>query len=97
MKTQTIDRLIEQTEGIVGGKPRIAGRRISVQHIVIWHEHMGKSIDEIATEHDLSLAEVYAVLAYYYDNQSQILASIEADRIFVEELRQKTISKVEYL
>ncbi len=29
---------IEITPGIVGGKPRIAGRRITVQNIVIWHE-----------------------------------------------------------
>ncbi len=43
-----------------GGKPHVARRRITVQNIVIWHEFMGHSADEIATEYDLSLADVYA-------------------------------------
>ena len=38
---------IEITPGVVGGKPRIAGHRITVQNVVIWHERMGMSADEI--------------------------------------------------
>ena len=34
---------IEITPGICGGKPRIAGHRITVQNIVVWHEQMGMS------------------------------------------------------
>jgi uncharacterized protein (DUF433 family) len=48
----------------VGGKLRIAGHRITVQNIVIWHERLGLSADEIATEYGLSLADLYAALAY---------------------------------
>jgi uncharacterized protein (DUF433 family) len=43
---------IEITEGICGGKPRIAGHRITVQDIVIWHERMGRSAEEIAVEYE---------------------------------------------
>ena len=55
---------IEITPGVAGGKPRISGRRITVQNIAVWHERMGKSADEIATQYDLKLADVYAAPAY---------------------------------
>jgi uncharacterized protein (DUF433 family) len=38
---------IEMTPGVVGGKPRIAGTRIRVMDIVVWHEKRGLSPDEI--------------------------------------------------
>lgn len=58
-----INNHIEITPGVADGKPRIAGRRITVQDVVIWHERLCKSADEIADEFDLSLAEVYAALS----------------------------------
>ncbi len=82
---------IETTPGIAGGKPRIAGHRITVQNIVIWYERMGLSADEIATKYDLTLAEVYAALAYY-DHRADIDHSIRADDAFVTKLRDKTPS-----
>ena len=94
MATKTLDQHIEVTPGIAGGKPRIAGHRITVQHIVIWHERMVKSADEIATEYDLTLADVYAALAYYFDHRAEIDRDIEESGAFVEALRQKTPSKL---
>ena len=94
MTTKTHYAHIEVTPGVAGGKPRIAGHRITVQNIVIWHERMGKSADEIATEYDLSLADVYAALAYYFDHREQIDRSIEEDRAFVAALRQQIPSKL---
>ena len=92
--TASIADHIEITEGICGGKPRIAGHRITVQNIAIWHEHMGRSAEEIAVEYDLSLADVFAALAYYYDHREEIDQSIIDDDTFVEALRLKTPSKV---
>jgi uncharacterized protein (DUF433 family) len=94
MATQTLDRHIESNPGVAGGKPRIAGHRITVQNIAIWHERMGKTPDEIAAEYDLTLAEVYAALAYYFDNREEIERSIAEDEDFVESLRAKTPSKL---
>lgn len=94
MTTKTLDGHIEISEGIAGGKPRIAGHRITVQNIVVWHELLGRSADEIAAEYDLTLADVYAALAYYYDHRAEIDKSIEDGESFVEALRQKTPSKV---
>jgi len=93
--TIVLDRHIEITPSIAGGKPRIAGHRITVQNIVIWHERMGRSVDEICTEYGLTLAEVYAALAYYFDHQAEIDQSIEKQEDFVKELRKRTPSVLE--
>lgn len=85
---------IEITPGVAGGKPRIAGHRITVQNIAIWHERLGCSADEIATEHGLTLAEVYAALAYYFDHREALDEAIRADDACVAELRRATPSKL---
>lgn len=92
--TKTLDHHIEVTPGIAGGKPRIAGHRITVQNIVVWHERMGKSADEIAAEYDLTLADIYAALAYYFDHRPEIDRAIEESGAFVEALRQSTPSRL---
>lgn len=92
--TKTMDQHIDITPGIAGGKPRIAGHRITVQNIVIWHERMGQSADEIAAEYDLPLADIYAALAYYFDHRDEIDQSITEDAAFVKALRQSTPSRL---
>jgi uncharacterized protein (DUF433 family) len=95
MTAKTLDQHIEITPGIASGKPRIAGHRITVQNIAIWHERMGKSADEIAAEHDLTLADVYAALTYYFDHRDEIDRSIAEGQAFAESLHQRTPSKVQ--
>ncbi len=94
MGDKTLDKHIELTPGVAGGKPRIAGHRITVQNIAIWHERLGKSADEIAAEYDLTLADVYAALAYYFDHREEIDQAIKEGEAFAEALRQRTPSKV---
>jgi uncharacterized protein (DUF433 family) len=55
--------------GVSGGKPRIAGHRITVQDAVIWHERLGKDADEICVQYDLTLPDVYTELTYYFDHR----------------------------
>ena len=83
---------IEATAGVLGGKPRIAGHRITVQNVVTWHDRLGMGADEIASEYDLTLADVYAALAYYFDHREEIDRSINDDEAFAEALRRKTPS-----
>ena len=83
MTVETLDRQFECTPDVAGGKPRIAGRRITVQNIVIWHERLGLGADEIATEYGLTLADVYAALAYYYDHRNEIDEAIRYGESFV--------------
>ena len=92
--TETLNQHIEITLGISRGRPRIAGHRITVENIVIWHERLGKSADEIASDYDITLADVYAALAYYFDHRHEIDQSLEESRAFVNALRQKSSSKL---
>ena len=87
---------IEITPGVCGGKPRIAGHRIKVQDIVIWHEKMGMSPDEIVSEYpSIGLSDVYAALAYYHDHLEKIRQQIAEDEEYVKELQAKTPSLVQ--
>lgn len=95
MTTKTMDKHIESTPGVAGGKPRIAGRRIKVQDIAIWHDRMGMTADQIANEYDLTLADVYAALAYYFDHREEIDRSIAKGQTFAESLRQHAPSLVQ--
>ncbi len=67
------------TPGTCGGKPRIAGHRIKVAHVAVWHERMGMSPAQIVAEYpQLTLGKVHAALAYYYDHKAELDADIAA-------------------
>lgn len=72
---------ITKIPGVCGGKACIAGSRIRVMDIVVWHEHQKKSPDEIIQSFpQLTHAEIHAALAYYFDNREEIGALFEEDR-----------------
>jgi uncharacterized protein (DUF433 family) len=84
----TIQEHIEATPGICGGKPRISGHRIRVMDVAIWHEQQRLSPDEIVSSHPaLTLADVHAALAYYFDHRDEIRRDIAAERRYVEQVR----------
>lgn len=86
----TIAEHIVQTPGTCGGRPRIAGHRITVQNIVVWHEQMRMSPDEtVATYPGITLADVYAALAHYHDHRDEIRARMRTDGEFVAVMRAK--------
>lgn len=92
----TITEHIEITSGTCGGKPRIAGHRIKVQDVVIWHERLGMSTDEIISQYpQLSLADIYAALAYYHDHLQEIRADIETDEQLIAQMQPQTPSLVQ--
>lgn len=73
-----IGTLIVSTPETCGGRPRIAGTRISVQNVAIDYK-AGVTPEEIVKDKPhLSLAQVYAALAYYFANQDAIEADIAA-------------------
>lgn len=95
MTLSSLDQHIEISPGICGGKPRIRGRRITVQNIAVWHDRLGMSADEIASEYDLTLADVHAALAFYFDNRAEIDLAGEEEERFIGELRREIPSKLD--
>lgn len=87
---------IEMTPGVCGGKPRIAGHRIKVQDIVIWHEKLGMSPDEIVSNYPtIDLSDVYAALAYYHDHIEDIRQHIKEDEEYIQKLQAKNPSLIQ--
>ena len=64
---------IEKTAGVCGGRACITGHRVRVMDIVTWHEKRGYAPDEIVNLFPgITLADVYAAMAYYFDNRAEI-------------------------
>jgi uncharacterized protein (DUF433 family) len=79
---------ITATPGVCGGKPCIAGTRIRVWDIASLAQ-AGHSPDEILADFPhITLSDVYAALAYFYDNQDAIEQQAAEDERYVEQLRQ---------
>lgn len=75
-----------EIEDILGGEPRIAGHRISVLQVAELVVDADRSPEYVADQLDLSLAEVYATLAYCYDHPERMEAVREWHRQFDAEL-----------
>ena len=90
MSTATdIGTLIAQTPGICGGRPRIAGTGVSVRCIVGWYK-LGMIPEEIADNYEqLSLAQVFAALAYYQANRGAMEAEMAADEVEADSLERE--------
>jgi uncharacterized protein (DUF433 family) len=70
------------------GVARIAGSRIRVIDLVLDRRAYGWSPEEIHEQFPhLSMAQIHAAFAYYYDHQSELDADIERRRVEVERLR----------
>ena len=85
---------IETTPGTRGGKPRIAGTRITVADVVLLHRRLGRALEEIAGTYDLSLASVYAAMAYYYDHKDEIDQSLDQEEALAEAFRKNNPSRL---
>ena len=75
------------------GKPRayVAGTRVRVQDIYVDSEVHGMTPDEIAAGYpQLTLAQVHAALAYYFDHREQIQTELREDRDLMQEARRRT-------
>jgi uncharacterized protein (DUF433 family) len=87
---------ISITPGVCGGKPCIAGTRIRVQDLYVWHELQGQSADEIVSNFPhLTLGDVYAALAYYWDHRDDMERQRREEEAFVESMKAKIPSPLE--
>ena len=73
------------------GNARLAGSRIKVQHIVGIKQAHGYTPEQIQTDAypHLTLSQIYAALAYYYDHQTEIDAIMRCEEKEYQEAWQK--------
>jgi uncharacterized protein (DUF433 family) len=84
-------RHIELRPGLRSGRPFVAGHRVRVGDIALWNEE-GLSADEIVSRvPTISLADVHAALAYYFDHRAEIDRQIEEDDTFASEIEEASL------
>lgn len=70
------------------GRPWIAGTKVKVIEVVLDHTAYGFSPAEIHLQHPhLSLAQIHAALAYYYDHQAELDLEIQRQVADADRLR----------
>jgi len=95
MVTAFSERIVSKPE-VCGGKPCIAGTRIRVQDVYVWHEVQGLGADEIVSRFPhISMADVYAALSYYWEHRDEILRQMTEETALVERMKQKHPSRLE--
>ena len=83
---------IVRTEGVLGGKPCLDGRRISVLRVAELVLNAGRSPEDAADQLGISLAEVHAALAYYYEHPEEMHELRRERRDLEAELRETALS-----
>ncbi len=68
---QSID-LITKNPDVRGGRPCVAGTGLRVTDLVMAHLFHRRTADEVATDYNILLAQVYASLAYYYQHKAEL-------------------------
>lgn len=68
---QSID-LIATNPQVRSGRPYLVGTTLTVMDIAIARIYHSQDADGIADWYGLSLPQVYAALAYYYDHKSEM-------------------------
>ena len=82
-------KYVETDPARCGGKPCVAGTRIRVWDVYVWHELRGLSADEIVHQFpQLNLAAVHAALAYFWDNQAEIREQMKRSEELADRLQE---------
>lgn len=80
---------IVRTPGLLGGEARIEGHRIRVRDVVAARDRRGLMPEEIASTiyPSLTLAQVYAALAYFEDHREEIERAFQEEARLIAEFR----------
>lgn len=81
---------IVRTDGVLGGEPRLEGRRISVLQVVDMVRD-GESPEYVADQLGITLAEVHTALAYYYEHPEEMREIRERHRELEAELAETAL------
>lgn len=72
METIQSINLIAINPKVRGGRPCIAGTGLRVTDVVMATLFHKRTPSEIASDYDVSLAQVHAALAYYYEHKAEV-------------------------
>ena len=82
--------LITTDTAIRGGRPCLAGTSLRVTDIAMANLYHLRSADQIAADYELSLAQVHAALAYYYQHKTELDADIRKQVMAARQLKEQS-------
>ncbi|NOZ39020.1 MAG: DUF433 domain-containing protein [Planctomycetes bacterium] len=78
-----------------GEKAVIAGTRIRILDIYVWHELQGRTPSEIVADFpQLTKADIHAAMTYYWDNEELIQQQMKRGEEIEAEMRKLYPSKI---
>ena len=87
-------REIVRTDDVLGGDPRVEGTRVGVVHVKE-RVDAGDEAAQVAADCGIDLADVFAALAYYYDNPDAMDEIERRRESFVEEISRQRADPTE--
>ncbi len=91
MDTVLSINLITTNPKVRGGRPCIAGTGLRVTDIVMAHLFHNRTPSELASDYDISMAQVHAALAYYYEHKDELDADIRQQIAKARDLKEKGV------
>ena len=91
METTLSITLIAANPDVRGGRPYLIGTTITVADIAIAKIFHRQEPEEIADDYRLTLPQVYAALAHYYEHKAEIDASIQERRALAAEMKEQRV------
>lgn len=84
----SIDLIATDAE-IRSGRPCVSGTGLRVTDIVMAHLYHQRTADQIAADYELTLAQVHAALAYYYQHKAELDADIRGQVLAARQFKER--------
>ena len=88
----SIDTIVSNP-AVRSGRPIIAGTTLRVQDVAAHHIYRHYTPDELAYQLGISLAQVHAALAYYYEHKDEIDAQLADDLEFARKAKEEGLGQ----
>jgi uncharacterized protein (DUF433 family) len=85
-KVKTMLNVPVQHIEIIDGQAFVARQRVKVKMIVNMHLRGGAPIEDVIEQYDLTEAEIYAALTYYYDNKAAFDHQYDEDQALLKQI-----------
>jgi uncharacterized protein (DUF433 family) len=86
---------ITRDDDVLSGEPRIGGTRVGVRHIASRVIDNSQSPAYVADQLDLSLADVYEALSYYYSHVEEMRELKRENDAAFERVREESLQPKE--
>lgn len=83
--------LIATNPQVRSGRPYLVGTTLEVAVIAIARTVHSQSAEQIAEDYAISLGQVHAALAYYYEHQAEMDRIIEEQRKLAESMKERRV------